>query len=74
MRSPNSLVFRAQIARAGSDRNDGPAGRPFESEPQIAAMATPFNFLAGTRLAHSGHSSDDRIFDDDKDSTRTHPH
>jgi hypothetical protein len=56
MRSPNSFVFRAQTARAGSDRNYRPAGWPFESEPQIAAMATTFNFFAGTWLGHSGVS------------------
>ena len=54
MRSPSSFVFRAQTARAGSDRNYRPAGWPVENEPQIAAMATPFNFFAGTWLGHSG--------------------
>jgi hypothetical protein len=69
MRSPNSFVFRAQTAGTSSDRNYRPAGWPFESEPQITTMATPFNFLAGTRLGHNGHSSDS-----DKDSTRSHRH
>jgi len=70
MRSPNSFVFRAEIARAGSDRNYRPAGRPFESEPQIATMATPIDLLGGTWLGHSGHSIADQLSKNGEDSTR----